>query len=131
MSQNRPGEPTSLGALVGGLASDVQDLVRGEIALARTELEQKFDRVITAAVGVLGGALLGFAGLVVFLLGVAASLALIVPVWAALLIVGVIVLAIGAGVAKSAVASLSLTTITPDRMAANLQKDAQMLKEHT
>ena len=31
----------------------------------------------------------------------------------------------------SAIASLSRASLTPDRMAANLQKDAQMLKEHT
>jgi hypothetical protein len=131
VSQNRTGEVGSLGDLVGGLASDIQDLVRGEIALGRAELEQKLDRVILAAIWVLGGALLGFAGLVVVLQGVAAILALVIPVWAASMIVGVIIVAIGAAFAKSGIAMLSLKTLTPDRMAANLQKDAQLLKEHT
>jgi hypothetical protein len=131
VSQNRTGEVGSLGDLVGGLASDIQDLVRGEIALGRAELEQKLDRVILAAIWVLGGALLGFAGLVVVLQGVAAILALVIPVWAASMIVGVIIVAIGAAFAKSGIAMLSLKTLTPDRTAANLQKDAQLLKEHT
>src|SRR5260370_1273060 len=39
MDQNRSGNGHSLGEIVGGLASDVQDLVKGEIALARVELE--------------------------------------------------------------------------------------------
>ena len=43
MSQNRLAESASLGDLIGGLASDIQDLVRGEIALGRSELEQKLD----------------------------------------------------------------------------------------
>jgi uncharacterized membrane protein YqjE len=131
VNQNRHGEPTSLGTLVGGLASDVQDLVRGEIALARTELEQKLERAMMASLGLFGGGLLGLAGLVIVLQGVAAVLALVVPVWAALLIVGLVVAAIGAATARSAVAALSRQTLKPDRTASNLQKDAQMLKEHT
>jgi hypothetical protein len=131
VSQNRPGDPASLGDLIGGLASDIQDLVRGEIALGRAELEQKLDRVILAAIWVLGGALLGFAGLVVLLEGVAAILALTMPAWLALLIVGLIVVGVGAVFARSGIAMLSLKTLTPDRTAANLRKDAQLLKEHT
>jgi hypothetical protein len=131
VSQNRSGDSASLGDLVGGLAHDIQDLVRGEIALGRAELEQKLDRVIMAGIWLVGGALLAFAGLVVLLQGVAAILALMMPVWLALLLVGVIVVGIGAALAKSGIAMLSLKTLTPDRTAANLQKDAQLLKEHT
>jgi hypothetical protein len=131
MSQNRPGEPASLGELIGGLARDIQDLVRGEIALGRAELEEKLDRVTVAAIWLVGGALLSFAGLVVALLGIAAALALVIPTWAASLIVGVVIVAIGAAFAKSGLAMLSSKTLTPDRTAANLRKDAQLLKEHT
>ena len=42
------GSTASLGQVVGGLAGDVQDLVRGEIMLARAELDQKFHRVLMA-----------------------------------------------------------------------------------
>jgi hypothetical protein len=131
VSQSRPGDVASLGDLIGGLAGDIQDLVRGEIALGRAELEQKFDRVTMAAIWLLGGALLGFAGFVVLLQGVAAVLALMMPVWGALLVVGVIVVGVGAAFARSGMAMLSLKTLAPDRTAANLQKDAQLLKEHT
>ena len=131
MSQSRRGDVASLSDLIGDLARDVQDLVRGEIALGRAELEQKFDRVTMAAIWLLGGALLGFAGFVVLLQGVAAVLALMMPAWSALLLVGVIVVGVGAALARSGIAMLSLKTLTPDRTAANLQKDAQLLKEHT
>jgi len=131
VSQNRPGESASLGDLIGGLAGDIQDLVRGEIALGRAELEQKLDRLIMAAIWLLGGALLAFAGLVVLLQGIAAILALTMPPWLALLIVGVIIVGVGATFAKSGIAMLSLKMLSPDRTAANLQKDAQLLKEHT
>ncbi len=125
------GPQHSLGEIVGGLATDIQDLVRGEIALARSELDQKFDRVIMAAIWLLGGALVAFAGLVVLLEGIAAALGLVLPAWAALLITGVIIVVVGALVARSGLAMLSLKTLTPDRTVASLQKDARVVKEHT
>ena len=131
MSQTRPNEPAGIGALVGGLAGDTQDLVRGEIALARAEFDQKLDRMMAAAGGVVGGAALAFGGMVVLLQGVAALVGLVLPIWAALLIVGVAAVGIGAAVAKSAASAISLKTLAPDRTAENLQKDAKMLKEHT
>ncbi len=125
------GSTASLGQVVGGLAGDVQDLVRGEIMLARAELDQKFHRVLMAAIWLLGGALLAFAGLVVVLQGVAFALALVLPAWAASLIVGVIIVIMGALFARSGLAMLSLKALTPERTAANLQKDAEMLKERS
>ena len=131
MASNSAGDrPHTLSETVGGLAGDVQDLVRGEIALARAELDQKLHRVLTALVWLVGGALLGFAGLVVVLIGVAAALALIVPAWAASLIVGFVIVAFGGLFAKSGLAMLSLKSLAPDRTVANLEKDANLVKEH-
>lgn len=132
MSGSRQDGPQhSLGEILGGLATDVQDLVRGEIALARAELDQKLDRVLMSAIWLLGGALVAFAGLVVLLEGIAAAIALALPAWAALLITGVVIVIVGAIVARSGLAMLSLKALTPDRTAASLQKDARVVKEHT
>jgi hypothetical protein len=131
VSQARSDNPHSLGELVGGLATDIQDLVRGEISLARSELDQKLHRVVIATIWLLGGALVGFAGLVVVLQGIAAALALFIPTWAAALIVGVVIIVVGALFAKSGLGMLSLKALTPDRTMTSLQKDAHMMKEHT
>jgi len=120
-----------LGELLGNVATDIQDLVRGEVRLARSELDQKLNSVIMAAIWLVGGALLAFAGLVVVLQGVAAALALALPTWAASLIVGVLIVVIGALFARSGLAMLSFKTLTPDRTAASLQKDVRVVKEHT
>lgn len=120
----------SLREIVGGVASDAQSLVRGEIALARAELDQKLERMVAALIWAAGGALLAFAGLVEILQGVAAALRWVVPVWAAFVIVGVVIVVIGALFARSGIAMLSLKTLTPNRTAANLQKDAHVVKEH-
>jgi hypothetical protein len=121
----------SLGEIAGGLASDVQDLVRGELALARAELDTKLHGVIIATVSILGGALVAFAGLVVVLEGGAAVLAFWLPAWASLLIVGIAIVAIGGLITRVGLAKLSLKAVTPERSIASVQKDANMIKEHT
>jgi hypothetical protein len=61
VSGNRPAG--GLGELIGTLTTDIQDLVRGEIKLARAELDEKLNRVLMAAIWLIGGALVAFAGL--------------------------------------------------------------------
>jgi hypothetical protein len=131
MSEGRGERAQTLGGIVGGLAADVQELVRGEIALARSEFEQKLNRVALAAAWLLGGALIAFAGVVVFLLGIGHALGLAIALWLALLVVGGTTLIGGVLLSKSGIEMLSATSLVPDRTAESLQKDAHMLKEHT
>ena len=70
-----------LSDILGGLAGDVRYLVKGEIALARAEIDQKLRGLVIAAVLIVGGALVAFAGLVVVLEGGAAALAHWLPAW--------------------------------------------------
>jgi Putative Actinobacterial Holin-X, holin superfamily III len=130
MANAEPGRPTSLGEIAGGLAGDVQDLVKGELALARAEFDQKLHGIIAGAVSVIGGALVAFAGLVVLLEGGAAILEWWVPVWASLLIVGAVIILVGALIARAGLAALTLRNLTPNKTASNLGKDARLVKEH-
>lgn len=120
----------SIGELAGGLAGDVQDLVRGELALARAEFDAKVQGLITIAISIVGGALVAFAGLVVLLEGGAAALAMWLPTWAALLIVGAVIVLVGGLIARGALARLSLQNLKPERAIANVQQDARMIKDH-
>jgi len=127
-SSQQPG--LGLGEIFGSVIRDLQDLVRGEIKLARSELDQKINRIIIAAIWLIGGALVAFAGLVVILQGVAAALALAIPTWAASLIVGIVIVVVGGLFARSGLAMLSLKTLIPNRSTASLQKDVRVVKEH-
>ena len=129
MDNSRTEPSPGLRDLFGSLVTDFQDLVRGEVRLARAEFSQKFDRVVMAAIWLIGGALVAFAGVVVALEGVAAILALVMPTWAALLIVGIVIVIVGAAIARSGLAMLSLDTLTPERTAESLRKDARVVKE--
>lgn len=130
MSGARPLGGPGLAQLLGSIANDIQELVRGEVRLARSEIDQKLNRVLMAAIWLIGGALVAFAGLVVILQGVAAALALALPTWAASLIVGVLIVVIGGLLARSGLAMLSIKTLIPTRTVSSLQKDAHVVKEH-
>jgi hypothetical protein len=119
----------SLRALVGGVAEDARDLVRGEVALARAEVEQKVDRVTAGVISLFGAMMLAYAGLVIVLIAAAQALARVMPDWAASLIVGGIVLLVGtilAGVARKA---LSPSGMIPNRTMRNVESDARVIKE--
>lgn len=92
-------EPQDVGTLVHRLSEQVPDLVRSELRLAQAEMTQKGKR---AGVGV---GMFGVAGVLAFF-GVAAliatailALALVLPAWAAALIVGAVLLVVAGGVA--------------------------------
>lgn len=130
MATAREGNGHSIGEIATGLAGDVQDLVRGELALARAEFDQKLHRLLIATIAIVGGGLVGFAGLIVLLEGGATILSFWLPAWASLLIVGTLIMLIGALVSRIALAKLSIKAIAPDRSMASLEKDSHILKEH-
>jgi drug/metabolite transporter (DMT)-like permease len=121
----------SVGEILRDVVSDAQSLMRGEVALVRAEMDQKIDRTVMALIWVVGGMLLGFAGLVILLMAGADALAYVIPVWAAYLVVGFIVAVLGALFTMSGISMLKLRKLAPSRTAHNLSADAQMVKEHT
>jgi uncharacterized membrane protein YqjE len=88
-----PDDPTNAttGELVTRLSSQISELVRGELALAKAELAQKGKRAGIGA-GLAGTAgVLALYGLGALITTVIAALALVLPVWAAALIVAVLI----------------------------------------
>ena len=79
------------GELITRLSTQLSELVRGEIALAKAELAQKGKRAGIGA-GLAGAAgVLALYGVGALITTVIAALALVLPVWAAALIVAVVI----------------------------------------
>jgi Putative Actinobacterial Holin-X, holin superfamily III len=83
-----PGDDRSVAQLVADLLSNLQDILHAEIRLAqaraREELRSYRPPVLLMVLGALGGIL----GCFFVLLAAVAALSLVIPIWAAALIVG-------------------------------------------
>jgi putative superfamily III holin-X len=99
----RNGE-TGLGAAAGRVADHARRLVSLEIELARTELKRKAGSMALGAGLGAGAAIFALLAIVLLVATVAAALTLVLPVWAATLVVafGSLLLAGGLGVAAVA-----------------------------
>ena len=87
-------ETRSFASLFGDIARDIQQILRGEIQLAKAEAIQELAKLKTGVVCLVLASLLGTLGLAYLLLASVLLLALTIPLWSAALIVGLVALAI-------------------------------------
>ena len=119
-----------VGELVKQASEELSQLVRQEMRLAAVEIKDKGRHVGVGAGLAGGGALVGVFGFGAVLAAVIAALALVLPVWAASLIVGAVLL-MAAGVlalqARSQVRHAAPPV--PERAMASSKQDVAEIKE--
>jgi len=114
----------SLTSLVGGIVTDVQQLVRQEITLARSEMQQEWEKTKTAAGSMaVGAGLLLFGGVllcftVVYVLVEVALL----PHWASFLIVGGVLSVLGAVLLYAGVHKADEVHLVPQQTAETVKE---------
>ena len=120
----------SLGELLRRLTTDTGELVRQEVSLARAEMREVGSRVARdgTKIGIaLGLALAGVLALTAFL--VIALGDLVGNYWLGALIVGLVLVGVGAFMAKSAVDDVKRRGVMPQQTVATLKEDAAWAKE--
>lgn len=129
MNENRAMENKPLGDLFSDLASEMSELVRKEVALAKVEVGQKA-RHIGKNVGylVVGGAV-AYAAMLAIIAGIVMLLDGVMPAWVAAIVVGVVVGIIGWLLIGKARAALQATDITPQQTVETLKEDAAWVKQ--
>lgn len=127
MQQSR--DDRSIGELFADLSRDMSRLVRDEIVLARTEMTQKASRAGMDVAGMAAGALILYGGFLVLLATAVIALAYAMPWWLAALIVGVVVVAVGGGLAWYYWNRLSSINPTPRQTVETLKEDKEWMKE--
>ena len=125
------GTERSVADLLGDLVDQTTTLVRKEVQLARAELSEKTTKV-TAAIVSLGAGMVFLIGALIALVQTA-IVALVeyagLSATIAGLIVAVVTALIGYLVMRGGLSTLKNLSITPDRTAAQLSRDAQVVKE--
>ena len=120
----------STGELVHQAAEQLSRLVRDEIKLAQTELTRKASSMAKGA-GLFGGSgVLAFYGTGCLLAAAVAGLALVLPIWAAALIVGGAVLALAGLAALLGKHELSQSTpLMPEQALQSTRTDVETIVE--
>jgi hypothetical protein len=129
INENRSLDNRPLGDLFGDLASDMSNLVRQEVQLAKLEITNKA-KYVGRNVGylVIGGAV-AYAAALAIIAALIMLLAKVVPHWGAALIVGAVVGGIGWLLIGKAMLALQQADLTPRETVETLKEDATWMKE--
>jgi Flp pilus assembly protein TadB len=127
--ESKPATDASIGELMSQLSTQTSRLVRDEMRLAQKEFQEAAKHAgIGAGLFSVAG-LLAFFGLATFIAAAVAALSLVLPVWAAALIVGAVLL-IAAGIA-GLVGRKQAEEVTPaaPKTVETVKADIQELKD--
>jgi len=111
----------NVSTLVSGIIEDAQRLIRQEITLARTELQQEWTKTKEAVGSIAAGALVAFVGVFLLAFGVVHLLhwasggvdPAAVPLWAWFLIVGAVFAFIGGSLVYLGISKASQIQVAP------------------
>ena len=123
------GAPEGLGALISGVIKDLQDLLRAEVQLAKTELREDATGIGKALAFIAAGAFVGLVGLIFLIQAIVWILDEFLNDWLAATIVAVALLVIAAILALSGKNKLSATNLKPEQTIETLKEDQQWAKQ--
>lgn len=115
----------TLGDTVTGIIEDVQNIVRGEVQLAKTEVKEDLG-VMGKALGMIGAAVfLALVGFIFLMLGVTYLLNKSLEMWISAGIVGLVLLVIGAILALVGKNRMQEANMVPDKTIESLKEDKE------
>ena len=124
MSQERP-----LGELFGELASETGTLVRQEVKLATAEMTAKAKSAGKDAALIGAGGALAHAGLLLILGAIVLGLGTLIPMWAAALLVGLVVIGAGYALVQKGMSALRRIDPVPQQTVATIREDKQWVQK--
>jgi hypothetical protein len=115
--------------LLGGLVGNMQDLMRGELALAKQELKEEAKQAGAGASLLAGAGVLALVGLIFVGLTLTDALTLVLPSWAAALIVAALFLINGFVLHRLGRQRLQRVDPVPRRTIESLKEDTEWIKQ--
>ena len=129
INENRATENKPLGDLFGDLASEVSELVRKEVTLAKLEVGQKA-KYVGRNIGYLAvGGAVAYAAMLTIIAAIVMLLAKVMPHWGAAFLVGGVVAVAGWLLVSKALSALQETDMTPELTVETLKEDAAWVKQ--
>jgi len=120
----------SLGDLVMGLTDDITTLVRKEVELAKTELQENIKEGAVAGGMMAAGGMVAYAGVILVLIAIAIALGEWWDnLWLATLVVGLVTLLLGWTIFNSGKGQLKDVSLVPRKTLSSVSRDAKVVKE--
>lgn len=123
-------EARPISALLKDIVCDVQDIVRAEVRLARTEVVDRLGQARSAGVLCGVGAVLSIFSIGFVLLTIVYALKLVMPEWAASLVVAVAIGVAAIVVLQLGIRKFKITAAAP-RTAASLKENVKWARQLT
>lgn len=118
----------SIADVLKDIVGNVQQLIRAELRLARTEIREEVGKASRGITVIAIGGVTAVLGLGLFMLAAVYALALVVPSWAAALIVAVVAVLTAGVMIATGVQHLKQVTLPPPKTVATLQENLQWAK---
>ncbi|GAA5167149.1 phage holin family protein [Ornithinimicrobium tianjinense] len=119
----------SIGQLVSDVSNDVSQIMRGEIELAKAEIKQDVAHAGKGAGMFAGAAVFALYGLGLLFLGMAAVIAIWLPVWASILIMAALLFVVAGVLALVGKKQVTQVKGKPERAISNAQETVATLKQ--
>jgi uncharacterized membrane protein YqjE len=119
-------EPT-LGDLFSDLSAQASLLVRQEVQLAKVEMSEKASQVGREIALIAVGGVLAYSALLAIAAGIILGLGLLIPYWAAALLVGLVFAIVGGALAWTGVQALKNINLAPTQTIETLKEDKEWL----
>ena len=119
----------SLADIFQSIVFDVQDIIRAEVRLAKTEIRRDVTELVTSAALVAVSAALGALGVLFLLWSAAYALALVLPLWSSVLIVGLVLVIAAAGVFVVGRRRLTSVQPLPERTLKTMKENVEWVKQ--
>lgn len=121
----------SFSEVITSIFGNVQEIIRSEVRLAKTEIREEAVNAKPAALFLVAGGLAAFFATLFLLWTVVNLLTLVVPAWAATLIVGGILAATAGVVLSAGIAKFKQIHPTPERTVEGLKENLEWAKQQT
>jgi drug/metabolite transporter (DMT)-like permease len=111
----------SIGELISELVRKAAVLIQEEIALARAEMSTKASTASRSVGMIAGGGAIVYGGFLAIVAAIIIALHAVMPWWAAALLVGLVLVAVGYFLIQRAIQTIKTANLTPRRTVASLR----------
>jgi uncharacterized membrane protein YqjE len=124
-------EDRSLSVVLQDIVRNLQDILRSEVRLAKTELREEAVKAKSSALLTSAGAVTALFALLFLLFTIVYALSLVMPSWAAALIVGSVLAVFAALLLMAGVRRFKQIHPVPERTVGTLKENVEWAKQQT